>query len=210
MFLRKHETSVDLGFFNRMSIYDLMDRSSNSRAEYFCTFRRAITDFTTWEKIKLAVHARKCDQLLRPYPALANIPWRFARIRDVERGRWFTFGDTIFVNDVNDVDLTKILIHEKVHIYQRQNPDRVKKIITSLGFRVMDRVDPFVRNNPDTDQLIYSYKNKQIGKVYYLRRGFVDLQTLEQEIGDHPYEYMAYEIEREAVGESPPRLLLML
>jgi hypothetical protein len=61
----------------------------------------------------------------------------------------------------DELNLTNTLIHEKIHIYQRYNPDIFDKIIKDMGLIELDKKSfkyaKYIRSNPDTNNKLYYY-----------------------------------------------------
>jgi hypothetical protein len=123
-----------------------------------------------------------------------------------ENGLPHTRNDIIFISKKN-VDqysyekLTKTLIHEKVHVYQKKNKRDTQKYLlanefTPISYRLEEHM---IRANPDLDNIVYQDKNKIHYKATYL----ANAKTIEDIIYsphnsqsfEHPFEKMAIYIE---------------
>jgi hypothetical protein len=64
------------------------------------------------------------------------------------------------------LNLTNTLLHEKIHIYQRYNPEIFDTIIKEMGLHELERKHfkqaKYIRSNPDTNNKIY-YRKKNSG-----------------------------------------------
>lgn len=143
---------------------------------------------------------------------ILDIPWKIALVSTdlYEEGIPHTRRSVIFlcinrIKNMNDKELTSLLIHEKVHIFQRNYPD--VDMIFDLGFRKITSRDSdmFIRSNPDLDDYVYMDINN--GKILVRKyrsltpKGISDVyqSTQRNRLHDyeHPYEYIAYKIEKE-------------
>jgi len=96
--------------------------------------------------------------------------------------------------------LTKLLIHEKIHIYQRFFPDLSELYINNLGFRKYKKVtvDDKSRANPDINEWIYKDKQGQIYKSVFKinpkKIKDVIFFPINKSRYEHPFEKMANDI----------------
>ena len=111
---------------------------------------------------------------------IADIKWIFANtyanyskdvIKEYEQGLPHTRENIILLSknvlknnelkEYNELDLTNTLIHEKIHIYQRYNPELFDKIIKEMGLKELDKKSfrhaKYIRSNPDTNNKLYYY-----------------------------------------------------
>lgn len=97
--------------------------------------------------------------------------------------------------------LIKILIHEKIHIYQKMYPCDINSWLDNNKFtkyKLIDNTDN-CRANPDIDNYLYkNYKGEILLSVYNESPTTIN-DVIFHPINDykyeHPYEYMAYTIE---------------
>jgi hypothetical protein len=184
-------------YIKNMSIYDLRARKVKSYEEYINIIVSNILDFNINQKEKLL----RCSKNASNYFNNGK-EWKFALISSVyEEGFPHTREDIIFLSpsvlNYDDKILTKTLIHESIHIYQRYNIKAMDEYMIKNGFEKIRRKEKggLIRSNPDLDEFIYKNKN-----------GIEMIATYNNEypngIGDikisnnmeHPFEYMAYEI----------------
>ena len=200
-------------FFHRMTPVDLIARHVKTKEEYMRLYLSSLKTFTQNEKEELEHLAMIADsKLKRDYPEIANIPWKFAKIsEDIEMGWPHTIEDVIILTRVPDVS---ILIHEKIHVYQRMFPLKTEEFIEEKGFvRAGHRSDfALLRNNPDTNEYIYSIGN--CVEIYQMYNSYhpSDLKdsTLSclhaKDMYEHPYEFMAYYITNSLMEHVPNTL----
>jgi hypothetical protein len=176
-------------YFRTMSKADLIARQgidTNTKEPsadvYFATYVSSYQPFSNDQKYKLIQSIQKANTLLAPFPVLDKIKWKFAKIKNgMEMSYPHTLKDIIITTDdfINRPleELTKTLIHEKFHVYQRQFADSITDLISRLDFvpltapqvLMIDYVlRALMRNNPDIDGAIYMYKPtlKVIAQIY--------------------------------------------
>ena len=106
---------------------------------------------------------------------IASIPWVFALTKEneYEDGLPHTRTNIIFLStnvDQTPLKLVSILIHEKIHIYQRLYPEETMNFLAVHGYyRWKQRFGvPRIRSNPDLDPWIYfNPVSKQPMIAYY-------------------------------------------
>ena len=196
------------GYVHRqLSPYDLIARDVPTAAAYIQRIRASAHDPTSKERQILRTAIDTVDAYLaqsQHVPAgLKSAPWVIAVTsgRAYENGYPHTRRHVIFVTDdiIRSNTLASTLLHEKVHIYQRMNPQDVDTWIRQRGFR---KVGPrsnerLARANPDLDEFIYvdPNTNKHMVALYNSERpkGISDVK-LTNPAFEHPFEHMAYEI----------------
>ena len=112
---------------------------------------------------------------------IADIKWIFANtytnyfndvIKENEQGLPHTRENIILLSKnvlKNDaLNLTNTLLHEKIHIYQRYNPEIFDTIIKEMGLKELERKHfkqaKYIRSNPDTNNKIY-YRKKDVSSI---------------------------------------------
>lgn len=141
------------------------------------------------------------------YSRFVDFPWKFVCTINnvVENGYPFTISDTIYIpytelnTNIYSKEFIRLLIHERIHIFQRYFHYDVNKFIQSLGYvlyRPINRrsEDYLLRSNPDLDQFIYLYDGIPCGSYYNSPnpKNIDDVSC--RLIYEHPYEHMAYKI----------------
>jgi len=149
---------------------------------------------------------------------LANIKWVLSLtssensdnnlIGGYEEGLPHTRKNVIFLSNkvlnYPEDELIKILIHEKIHIYQRNNEELFKIIVENMGYTEVSNITEIsyntikhIRSNPDVNRKIY--KNQNTGKFMLCLynsdkpNGINDVELNDYSL-EHPYEKIAYEI----------------
>lgn len=229
VFMTKSETQKYISEDSDKYIYglsniDLYARNVSSSKEYIWNVAKCCKDFTNKEKEKLIRCCKKADDFLNNYnyhnlkcSDIAIIKWKFALTKNTngyeyEQGFPHTRSDIIFLSnkninnqisgDTDDDDLVSTLIHEKVHIYQRQNPKKMVKLLEDLGYKKINIIVSNKRSNPDTDDSIYINPENQ--KPMYLSYNNNSPENINDVSGtdhtlEHPYEKMAYDIARKYI-----------
>lgn len=184
-------------YIKNMSIYDLRARKCKSHEEYINIIVTNILDFNNEQKEKL----KRCSKNASKYFNNGK-EWKFALISSVyEEGFPHTREDIIFLSpsvlNYDDNNLTKTLIHESIHIYQRYNKKAMEEYMIKNGFEKIRRKDKggLIRSNPDLDEFIYKNKNGVEMIATYnseYPNGIGDIKISNNM--EHPFEYMAYEI----------------
>lgn len=147
------------------------------------------------------IHGIEIDKFLK-------IPWRIGFICDTkyENGLPHTRGDVIVLNnqDVQRRSITevcKLLIHEKSHVYQKIEKEKMAAYLKTKYTEVKqkDPTDESIPANPDTNDTIYKSKETNAvleGKYRQNPKHFRDvLFTQNDHTLEHPFESIAYNME---------------
>ena len=178
-------------YVRNLSELDLHARGVKTHVEYMNQIEDTAISFTDDEKELLERCAKDADKYLRnerfkevDYGKhlngndIADIKWIFANtyanyfndvIKENEQGLPHTRENIILLSKnvlKNDaLHLTNTLLHEKIHIYQRYNPEIFDTIIKEMGLKELDRKSfkqaKYIRSNPDTNNKIY-YRKKDV------------------------------------------------
>ncbi len=151
------------------------------------------------------------------YKDIATIKWVLSKtsaedsedkIYRYEEGLPHTRKNIIFLStkvlNYSEDELIKILIHEKIHIYQRYNEKLFKNIINNMGYTEVSNINEisadtlkYIRANPDLDKKVY--KNITDGNLMLClynsdRPNGINDVVIKNYSSEHPYEKIAYEI----------------
>lgn len=207
-------------YFDEMNQQDLLARKAATPQEYKFTYMQSFTNFTKDENTLLKTLTYKADKILKQgFKRLYDIPWKFAKVADnIEEGFPHTLGDIIILSNrffkkpsMNFMLTT--LIHEKVHVLQRSNPEWATTVIKQWGFKEYHQVPNLKkRNNPDISNTFYGFDEGAIVQLYTtdhptslsqsapsIIKGNIHIRITQSEIGlpsyinqiEHPYEIMA-------------------
>lgn len=207
-------------YVKNFSDVDLYARNVNSRDEYKNNSSKCSISFTDRQKNILITCIKKVDDFFDTYNKIIKgneinkIKWKLALTYknnfEYEEGLPHTRDNIIFLTESlipdenNSYDnLIKVLIHEKIHIYQRYNSKLFEDIIKSMGYMILPeyKIDKdklyLRRSNPDiNDKFYYNPVNNKDMVFYYSSKtpyGINDISTNNFSL-EHPYEYIAYEI----------------
>jgi hypothetical protein len=216
----------------KLSPIDLYARKVSSNEEYINIIKGEATHFNKGDKLILDKCTKKADELLRNinintissesnldyskylnYKDIANIKWVLAITRSdngskYEDGLSHTRKHVIFLSqdvlNYSEDEIIKLLIHEKIHIYQRNNEALFKTIIYNMGYaestdgqEISQDKLRYVRSNPDVNNKIYkSIHTGELMICLYTSdkpKNINDI-IIEKYSMEHPYEKIAYEI----------------
>ena len=188
-------TSDSDKYFQSLSPMDLNARKVQNIQEYLEISLESVSDFTDSEKGIIEKNVMFAQEIIKNINSeivdnqlLLNLPWNFALTigKDYELGLAHTRNDTIFLTPdiVRKENLYSTLIHEKIHVYQKEYKEKFQKDLLNNGYSIYaqrsTRKD--LRSNPDLDEYIWE-KN---GKIYQDQEGKYE----------HPNEEIAYTLEK--------------
>jgi predicted RND superfamily exporter protein len=135
----------------------------------------------------------------------SKIPWIIGFLNDTgyENGFPHTRNNIIIIPVHlfnNKSSLQKILIHEKIHIYQKMYPDDIQLYLNEHGFTRYCLRQNYndCRANPDLDKWLYKDSNGNIMKSKYINNpksiNDVIFEPINNDTCEHPLEYMAYSL----------------
>lgn len=197
-------------FFSSFFDYDWKARKVNNLEEYKLLIKRSCSSFSEIEKEKVKTCCENVDNFFLKINVngfdnikASNIEWKLGRVkgREYEYGLPHTRGnDVIILGDENLKDdiktLTRTLIHEKIHLYQKQNREEVEKYNEYNNIEKLKKreYNDYVRANPDLDGWIYMDKvsNSVLKCVYNSPNpeSIIDVKNMNQK-EEHPFERQA-------------------
>jgi hypothetical protein len=242
-FMSKAETKAFIladkdKFITNLDAVNKIARGVKSNDEYLTITSKSATDFTESEKKKLTRAIRTaCDKLvavrkrkLKGYGIdiikLRELleKWTLAKTKDrvLEMGMPHTRRDIIFLssyylaNNIDNIDkLTKTMIHEIIHIYQRNHSGDYIQFLKAHDWEIHPYNGNDKRLNPDLDELVWK-RPAQRGEVstkatrveaggykifiaFFNSRNPKDLKdiNIKKASEEHPYEYYAYKLSEE-------------
>lgn len=182
-------------------------RSVTTLEDYLQTVRNDFILPTRHQYEILCTACQQADRFFSTHPIenfhgeiAAKIPWKIGVFQGTqyEFGWPHTMSDVIFVpiTAIEDDKLVKLLVHEKVHLYQRLFHNLTQKYLSELGFvkwRRRTAADKHIRPNPDLDGWIYKQHNHPYGMELMHQ---VPTPDTNPQFYEHPFERMAIEISR--------------
>lgn len=201
-------------FFRYMTPVDLKARGARTKQSYYETYVSSLKSFDFDQKTKITKLVQAADDMILRFGCkrLHVIPWKFARVDDIESDFPHTFGDVIMISanllqSESSNKLITTLIHEKIHVYQRMYPLETNILVQKVwGYKMFGLRNHFnlARNNPDLNGVVYGIK----GPVLQMYRSSTPSSISDSDIKmvimnrivrsseqhEHPYERMAYQL----------------
>ena len=197
-------------YYKTFTKQDRLVRRIDDVSDYHRLIEQSVGEFTTIQKESISKCVQIADGFFKRiempwfhgYRA-SQIPWKFGCVvgNKYEEGLPHTRLDTIILpsNTVNQPDnaLVSLLIHEKVHVYQKCYPKDIDMYCHKYGLIIVGERsnNDNIRANPDADSNIYGNENGgTIFAMEYNTNPTSISDTREDGKEDHPNEKMAYEI----------------
>ncbi len=196
----------------RMNTANLMARNASCASGYLAEYISCIQPFTALEQRNLTELVRKASGFINCFPKrrLFSIRWKFAKLScALENGYPHTLGDTIILNQAHTQPSIDVLIHEKIHVFQRMYPQVTESLISGVwGYTsIGTKVPSDARNNPDLDGHMYRDRSsvtymalrpnaRSIDESFLKSFSSTDGRVLPRNTDnyEHPYERMAYQL----------------
>jgi hypothetical protein len=188
-------------YVSSMSILDIIARGKHNHKEYINSIRNSAKSFTEEQKIILEKCIFEAQSFLKDYYNVFK--WKIALTDPAyEEGLPHTREDIIFLSTQSmtlpEKQLTKLLIHEYVHIYQRQNKTIFQKELLQKGYIPWKKREhyPRIRANPDLDEYIYIHPDGSLMLMIYSGDNPKNINDVVQPNTkyEHPNEEIAYEL----------------
>jgi len=191
-------------FYNYFYNNDYKVRNINNISEYNNRIIASVVNLNDEEKNKVIQCCNDIED--KKYSwfdniKFNNIKWRIGTVSGTlyENGLPHTRNDVIiiskeYINKSSIKELTRTLLHEKVHIYQKLYPKDVDNFLDSYKFKKLKLRDAQdnTRANPDIDQWIYTDDNNTVYKAEYNPNPISLHDTkLSSQLYEHPFEKMA-------------------
>jgi hypothetical protein len=220
-FLNKNELSNilikdDDNYYKIFFDYDLYARNIKNINEYKSKIKDSVINLTEKQKNKLIECCNIVDEKLKKINfngfdgvKASNIMWKIGGIKgkSYENGLPHTRKYIIVlpiekINLKTTKQLSKLLCHEKVHIYQKKYKEDIHKYLKENNISILKirEQKDMIRANPDLDNYIYTNNNNIIYSAKYKSAkpsSIVDIEYNNDgtQSSEHPFEKMAIDIE---------------
>jgi hypothetical protein len=219
IFLNKYELSSFLikdkdNYYKSFHKKDLIVRKISNINEYKEKIRTSTSDFSLYQKEKILFCTEKLNNTLInvKYPwfdgkKAIQTPWKFGSINgsDYENGLPHTRSDVIIlpqvaIDNYSYQELTKLILHEKIHIYQKMYPKDIENYIQHNKYYKFKKRSEVIdsRANPDLNEWIYNDSNNNTFVAIYNSNpksiSDVTFYSNNNKNEEHPFEKMAYEM----------------
>jgi hypothetical protein len=221
IFLNKDQLSELLidnndNYYETFYSNDYKTRKIDTIEQYFEYIKKSVDNFDTKSIKKLKKCIDEADLIIGKInfswfdgKKAIQIPWKLGCIKGklYENGLPHTRSDIIIISKENVKEysmdkLTKTLIHEKVHIYQKKYPGDMLVYLEENNFTIVKERDndDNIRSNPDLDNFIYKDVDDNIYKATYRDNASniedIIYSPIDHQSYEHPYEKMAIFIEK--------------
>jgi hypothetical protein len=203
-------------YFKGFYKLDYISRNINNIHDYYSIIDDSVDNFSIDEKNKISKAIQLADNKIQKIyfdwfdgKKCIDIPWNLICIKGklYENGLPHTRSNYIIISKKNidnySMDkLTKTLIHEKVHIYQKIYKEDCEKYLKEHNFKRYKyrEENDNIRANPDIDKWIYKDGSDNIYSAKYTNNNPESIESIEykpynSQSYEHPYEKMAIYIE---------------
>lgn len=221
LFLEKKELQLFLmkdpdDYYKSFSKKDLDMRKVSCIEDYHFLIEKSCRDFSVYEKNKIINCVSRVESSLKKINEpwfdgvkACKVQWKFGCINGklYEGGLPHTRNDVIILPEYailryTEAELCQLILHEKIHVYQKMYPSDANKYIQYHHFyKKMRRADVHdARANPDLDQWIYNDSNNHSYMALYKGDSTnitdVTFYPNNMSLYEHPYEKMAYDTEK--------------
>ena len=209
------------GYVKNMTSLDISALKSSSKEDYLTKSISDADDFTNEEKRILIKACGEADDFFKNFNKIPNI--NFKKIADIKwvlsktEGRTYELGyphtrlDMIFITPdvIHHREVVRIMVHEKMHVFERLFPEEMKIWIDSEGYKPYKRLSdyPMARSNPDLDGIVYLDKNGNETLVQFTTTNPTSIDDKVTYPGnkdwkvEHPNETLAYRVDYYYAGE---------
>lgn len=128
---------------------------------------------TLLQHFTLRMDLFRCDKILKKYKHIHSLPWKVYFLDSslqIENNYPHTHKDVIFLNDTffskHKSNRINILIHEKIHVYQRYFPIPYNNILLTIYKLIPKQLISThpdfekYRQNPDNNNILYTDNNQ--------------------------------------------------
>jgi len=199
-------------FYKTLNETDLKARRVKSVDEYINNIKHSVSEYNESQKQKLKecvlTANKKLEKINNKWFSgkdCAKLPWIFGCIKGklYEDGLPHTIKDVIILSSenvdiLNNNQLVDTIIHEKVHIYQKNDVNIINNYLSEYNIKRLKRREKMdkIRANPDIDEWLYEKDGVMYGAFYNSNEPFsiTDVYMKGSQINEHPFEEMAIKI----------------
>ena len=208
-------------YVKNMSSLDIKALKSSSKEDYLNKSISDSDDFTNSEKRILIKACGEADHFFRSFNKIPNI--NFKNIADIKwvlsktEGKYYEGGyphtreNIIFITPdvINHYEIVRILVHEKMHVFERLFPNEMRIWTDLEGYVPYKNFKdyPMRRSNPDLDGIVYLDKNGNETLVQFTTTNPNSIDDKVTYPGnkdwkvEHPNETLAYRVDYYYAGE---------
>lgn len=216
--------SKNYEYYNTFTKYDWKARKVRNYDEYMLKVLPSVCNFSKTELKKLGKAVERANRMIDMLSEKYENGWGWLGWKKLKRLKWVlgcikgcqyeggfphTVKNVIMVTKdiLKTYDITSLaclLIHEKIHIYQRYYVSDAKKYIKLNNFKIYrkKRKNDLFRANPDLDKYVYERRGEIYSLSYVSDAYPLNISRVVNEYGkkitrkEHPYEEMAYFVEK--------------
>ena len=196
-------------YYTSLPLQDILVRYANTTDEYINNISQAVCEFEEEEKERLQELANKSDHKIRQISIsgfngekASEMKWSFGCMKGklCENGLPHTLDHIIILPQdiirLSDERLIRLLIHEKVHIYQKRYPEDVDLYINTKNYKKVKKREETdrIRANPDVDDWVYEREGRLYAMTYNENPEKITDTVEKDQRYEHPYEEMAIRI----------------
>jgi hypothetical protein len=204
-----------------LSDLDIISLKSTSKEDYVTKIVSDARDFTQKEKELLIKSCAEADKFLYNYKKIPEIDSKkissMKWVISKTNGEWYESGyphtreNIIFITDevINHHELTRIMIHEKIHVFERLYPEEIEEWMKVNGYTKHSYLKdyPMARSNPDVNGIVYKSKEGCLTLAQFKNKNPSGIDDAHYPCGrdwkhEHPYETLAYTIDYDFAGET--------
>ena len=206
-------------YYDRFYKIDWVARHINSKDEYINLIKtnNTCSEFNSNEKDRLTKliilietnFKANLNKIDIPIDLLLQTPWNIGLCKGTiyENGFPHTRNLNIILSDLHltlsDSNLSKILLHEKIHIFQKAFPDITKQYLYTQKFKISGKRTPdsMIRVNPDTNDDVYINSNNVVLSCKYnsMNPSSINDVNILSQLDEHPLEFMAINLEEKFI-----------
>ncbi len=209
-------------YVENLSDLDIIALKSTSKKDYINKIVTDARDFTEEEKKILIKACSEADNFLKN--KLDSIPEingkKVAKMKWVlskTEGKWYEAGyphtreNIIFITSdvIHHKDVARIMIHEKIHVFERLYPEEIEEWMRVNGYKKHSLLKdyPLARSNPDVNGIVYVNKEGCKTLAQFKNKNPYGIDDATYPCGrdwkhEHPYEHLAYIIDYKFAGET--------